>query len=450
MSEMPARSKEDIGAAVREVENEAAGGAEALYMAAMLARAPLPYDFALSVEGTPHNPALSHPAAAFFAATATIDPLVTRDLITIDADQQIYQIHDDVRDVLLDSMNDDQRLEWAGRAIYGLNLVLPDAEPQHWETVKRLMPHILACRDLVTDLEVHTAAANRVLHQAGFSLYHQKKYQEAAELIDLALAVDVAIKGRQHPDICADLEGLGAVLWAGQQYERAEAAFASCYALQKQIFTEDNPVVAPILNSLAVVRQSLGNYASAEKDFKECLRILTRTHGEEHPSVASCLNNMALLYEAIGEDCRALELAERSLAINRGVYGEEHPEVAADLNTVALLCDGLGDAVRAERFFRQSLGVRKKVYGDEHPETAQSLCNLALCLDNAGKGGEAVSLYEQGLVAYESSLGPGHPLLEAALENYLMLLEKIGMRPTSDGLRVLTERSLRAIVEKAE
>lgn len=450
MSDTPVRTKEEILAAVREVESESAGGAEALFMAAMLAETPLPYDFALSIEGTPHNPSLINPAAAFFAATATIDPLVTRDLIKIDTDDQIYQLHDDVRAALLDSLDEEQAVLWAGRAIYALNLVLPDAEPQNWNMVQWLMPHVLACRDLVTNLKVETAAANRVLHQAGFSLYHQQKYREAADLLDHALAVDVALKGKQHPDICADLEGLGTVLWAGEDYERAEAAFAGCYALQLEIFTEDNPMVAPILNSLAVVRQSQGKFDEAEATFKECLRVLTKAHGEGHPSIASCLSNLALLYEAMGRNEEALRLAERSLEINREAFGDAHPEVAADLNTVALLSDGLGDHEKSEQFFRESLEVRKKLYGSDHPETAQSLCNLALCLDNAGKGDEAADWYEQGLAAYEASLGPGHPLMETALDNYLALLEKTGGRPKSDRLRALTEAKLRAIVERAK
>jgi len=435
---------------VRELEDEAAGGVEALLMAAMLAETPLPYDFALSIEGTPHNPSLINPAAAFFAATATIDPLVTRDLIKIDADEQIYQLHDDVREVLRSSLTPEEQFTWAGRAIYALNLVLPDAEPQHWPTVQWLMPHVQVCRDLVTQLEVNTAAANRVLHQAGFSLYHQQKYSEAADLLDHALAVDVALKGKQHPDICADLEGLGTVLWAGEDFERAEAAFAGCYSLQLEIFTEDNPVVAPILNSLAVVRQSLGKFEEAEATFKECLRILTKAHGEGYPAIASCLSNLALLYEAVGRTEDALRLAERSLEINREVYGDAHPEVAADLNTVALLSDGIGDLEKAEKFFRESLGARQNIYGNDHPETAQSLCNLALCLDNAGKSDEAAEWYEQGLAAYEASLGPGHPLMDAALDNYLMLLEKTGTRPKSDRMRALAEAKLRAIVERAD
>jgi tetratricopeptide (TPR) repeat protein len=444
------RPPEAILAAIREVEQEAPGGAEALFMAAMLAPSPLPYDFALSVEGTPHNPSLINPAAAFFAATATMDPLVTRELVEADPDERTYAVFPEVREVLLGSLSDEDRLEWAGRAVYGLNLILPDAEPEQWPVVEWLMPHIDACRELVSTLGLNSPAANRVLHQAGFSLYHQGRHRESAELLDMALAVDVALKGKGHPDIAEDLEGLGTVLWAAGDLPRAEAAFAGCLELQKEIFTRDNAVTAPILNSLAVVRQALGRFDLAEQSFLDCLRVLTHTHGEGHPAIASCLNNLALLYEAMGRPADALRLAERALEINRAHYGETHPEVAADLNTLALLCDALGDAEGAEARFRESLTVRRAAFGADHPETAQSLCNLALFLDGAGRTDEAVPLYEEGLNAYEAALGPGHPLMESALDNYLKLLERTGGRPRSDRLRARAEAKLREIVGRAE
>lgn len=450
MNQTPMRPAQEILAAVKEVEAEAPGGAEALFMAAMLADSPLPYDFALSMEGTQHNPALINPAAAFFAATAIIDPLVDRDLIKTDVDAHVFQVADDVRAALIDVLTETEKVDWANRAIYALNLVLPDAEPQNWPTVEWLLPHVRVCRNLVAELGIASAAANRVLHQAGFSLYHQQRHDEAADLLDAALAVDVALKGQSHPDICTDLEGLGTVLWAGGQLKRAEAAFAGCLELQREVYTEGNPITAPILNSLAVVRQALGQFEAAEAAFKECLQVLTAAHGEGHPAIASCLNNMALLYDAMGRPADALRLAERSLEINRAVHGNDHPEVAGDLNAVALLHDALGNAAEAEDAFRQGLSVRRKVYGDDHPETAQSLCNLALFLDNAGQADEAADLYEQGLSAYEASLGPGHPLMEPALDNYLLLLEKTGSRPSSDRLRRLAENRLKAIVGRAQ
>jgi tetratricopeptide (TPR) repeat protein len=448
MTENPTpRTPADIMAAVTEVERQAPGGAEALYMAAMLADSPLPYDFALAMDGTPHNPALINPAAAFFATTALFEPLVELDLVRTDADARIFTLPRDVRDALRDALDPEQTLEWAGRAVYGLNLILPDAEPQNWPTVQWLMPHVHACRDLARDLGLTTAAANRVLHQAGFSLHHQQRHQEAAALLEAAMAVDVLLKTGLHPDIAADLEGLGTVYWAGGDLERAEAAFTECLRLQKDIFTEDNPVIVSVLNSLGVVRQALGRAEEAEQAFTECMRVLEATHGADHPATASCLSNMALLFEAEDRSDEALDAASRALGINRTAYGEDHPEVASDHNTVALMLERTGDTAGAEEHFRKSLDIRERIYGPDHPETAQALCNLALLLSATGREGESLDLFDAGLGAYETSLGPNHPLMEPALNNFIMLLERLAA--TGDEvLRRRAESRLESIVGK--
>lgn len=439
------RSQAAIMTAVNEVEQEAPGGAEALFMAAQLADSPLPYDFALAMEGTPHNPALINPAAAFFATTAMFEPLVARDLVLADADARTFTLPGDVRAALRGSLTPEQTLEWAGRAAYALNLILPDAEPRNWPTVQWLLPHVRICLRLTADLGLTSAAANRVLHQAGFSLHIQGRHSEAVELLEAAMAVDVLLKGDLHPDIAADLEGLGTVYWAAGDLERAESAFSSCLKLQKDIFTEDNPVSAPILNSLGVVRQTRGDLAGAEAALAECLRVLEQTHGPDHPATASCLSNLALLYEASNRTDEALGAAERALAVNRAAYGDDHPEVASDHNTVALILEKTGDAAGAERHFRASLDIRERVYGQDHPETAQAMCNLALLLSATGREGEALDLFDAGLAAYEAALGPDHPLMEPALDNFIRLLERLAATG-EDALRGRAEARLEAVV----
>lgn len=447
MTDRAQRTSEAILAAVRDVENEAAGGAEALYMAAMLADSPLPYDFALAMDGTPHNPALINPAAAFFAAAAIIDPLVESGLIDVNPDSQIFALRPEVKTALRETMDTETALEWASRAVYGLNLILPDAEPQNWPTVQWLLPHVTACRALVDELGLHTAAANRVLHQTGFSYYHQQQFKEAADLLEAAMAVDVALKGGHHPDIAADLEGLATTYWAGEDYARAEAAFAACLELQQEILTEDNPMSTPVLNGLAVVRQAQGRFDEAEETFKECLRVLKATHGEDHPATASCLSNMALLCEATDRADEALALAEKALAINLAAFGETHPEVASDLNTVGLLRERTGDTAGAEEHFRKSLSIRERIYGADHPETAQALCNLALLVASTDREEEAFDLFDAGLGAYEKSLGPNHPLMEPALDNFISLLERL-VASGATALRDRAEARLQAIIEK--
>ncbi|WP_272700964.1 tetratricopeptide repeat protein [Desulfovibrio sp. Fe33] len=442
-----ARSREAVMALVREVEREAPGGAESLYMAAMLADAPLPYDFALSVEGTMHNPALVNPAAAFFAATAMMTPLIERGLVVADPDAQVFTLPRDVRETLREAMDRDQAAEWAGRAIYALNLSLPDADPQNLPLVEWLLPHVLACRDAAADLGVNTAAANRVMHQAGFTLYYGQRHQEAAGLLEAAMTVDVALKGDRHPDITADLEGLATVYQAGGDLARAEAAFSACLDLQREILTENNPAMIPVLNGLAMVRQARGDLSGAEAALNDCLAVLRASGGERHPAAASCLHNLALLMDALDRPQDGLRLALESLDMTAALYGEHHPETAASHNLAGLLFERLGKAPEAEAHFRKSLSIRSRTFGEDHPETAQALCNLALFLDGQGAAEEAFDCFERGFAAYEAALGPDHPYMESALDNLVAFLERTAA--SDSPLRERAEARLRLIVEKA-
>ena len=436
-----------ILAAVAQVQAREPASAETLKMAAMLADWPLPLDFTLAMDGADHNPALINPAAAMFASMALLNPLFNSDLILSTDEDRAFQIRPEVRQALHEAMTPEERQEWAGRAAYALNLVLPDAEPQNWPVVEYLMPHVLACRDLAA-MGLATAATNRVLHQAGFSLHLQNRHRESAELLHAALAVDVAIKGEGHPDIPTDWEGLGMVLWSGGDLAAAQAAFAACLDLQQKIYTEDNPVSAPVLNSLAVVQQNQGLFAEAEASYRRCMDIIRKNHGEIDPTFASCLGNLALLLEAMDRPDEALEAAKQAWTILTRIFGPDHPDVAEALNTMALLNESLGNHQQAEILFRQSLELRSRLLGPDHPVTAQTMCNLALLLDGFGRAGEAMEFYEKGLAIYQQTLGPDHPYMESALDNYLGLLERTGLRSRADAMRRGAEDLLRKIVEQ--
>ncbi|EGB15044.1 hypothetical protein DND132_1838 [Pseudodesulfovibrio mercurii] len=432
---------------VREVEREAPGGAETLYMAAMLADSPLPYDFVLSVDGTPHNPALVNPAAAFFAATAIMDPLVNRGLVEADADEQAFALPGDVRAALRAGLDREQTAEWAGRAVYALNLSLPDADPQNWPLTEWLLPHVLACRDLAVDPGVPTAAANRVLHQAGFSLHFQGRHREAAELLEAAMAVDVAVKGGHHPDIAADLEGLATVYRAGGDLVRAEAAFRACLDLQGEIFTANHPATAPVLNGLALVLWERGDAAGAEAALDGCLDVLRAAGEERGPARAACLHDKALLLDALDRSAEGLRLAQDCLALTTDLYGGHHPETAAAHDLVGRLCRGLGRDDEAETHFRAGVDVRSRVFGQDHPETGRALCDLALFLDERRREAEALDCFERGFEAWEEWLGPDRPLSGEALDHLIAFLER-----TASSASPLRERALarlKRIVEQA-
>lgn len=281
----------DIRTRFEELREQSPMAAEILCMGVFLADASLPTEFALHIEGGMHSPALLNPAAAVFAVAATLDPLLSCGLAQSDAESQTFSIPEEVRRAVLELIPEDERSEWAARACYVLNLSLPDAEPGNWCVAEPLMPHVEACFHLV-EQGVRSVAANRVLHQAGFFLFQQERFDEAVRYLEAALKVDVDVKGERHPDIAADHEGLGMVRLAAGDLDGAEREYRACIGLREEIFTPDNPMLAPALDGLAYALLAGGRTDEAVGHWERAASIMERASGGEHPFVTACRENI--------------------------------------------------------------------------------------------------------------------------------------------------------------
>lgn len=280
----------DIQTTLDTLKEEAPMAAEILCMAAFLADAPLPIEFALHVDGGMHSPALLNPAAAVFAVAATLEPLFFKELAVSDEESQAFSIPAEVKKAVIDALPAGERVEWAGRACYVLNLSLPDAEPGNWYAAEPLMPHVEACYALI-EQGVRSAAANRVLHQAGFFLFQQERYGDAVRYLEAALMVDLDVKGEEHPDIGTDREGLGMVKLAAGDVRGAEQEYLACIGLREAIYTPENPMLAPALDGLAYSLLAQGREGEAVAHWLRAAEIMERAAGGEHPFVVQCREN---------------------------------------------------------------------------------------------------------------------------------------------------------------
>ncbi len=283
---------QDMEKALADLGREAPMAMEVLCMAAFLGDAPLPAEFGLNVEGGMHNPALLNPAAAIFAVAATMDPLFNAGLAEQDPETLTVSIAESVREGVRKALPEASHPQWKERACYVLNLCLPDAQTGNWPAAEPLMPHVLCCLDHVK-AGLRSASANRVLHQTGFFLFQQERYEQAVEMLEAALLVDVDIKGEKHPDIASDHEGLGMVNLAGGRVQDAESHYRRCLALRREIFTQDNPMLAPAYDGLAHTLLASGDNAGAVESWDEAARIMAAAAGETHPFVVQCHENAA-------------------------------------------------------------------------------------------------------------------------------------------------------------
>lgn len=264
---------------------------EALCCACVLADAPIPFEMAIAAEGAMHNPALLNPAAAMFAVAATLEPLCSKGLAEMDHGTGTYSIPAEVRERVVAGMSPEDRSAWQARAIHALSLAVPDASPDT-PPLAGLAPHINVCLSLVRE-GFASPDANRALHQYGFSLHFAGQHLDAAELLEAALSVDVALKPEGHPDIAADLEGIASVLAAAGEHERAVEYYERCAELFETLWTEGNQALIPVLAGLALSLRELGREEEAVATAKRAGDLFEQHFGDLPVSpdgaVADCL-----------------------------------------------------------------------------------------------------------------------------------------------------------------
>lgn len=437
-------SPEAIVQAVRAIEADSPLSVEVLCMAVMLAPEPLPLDFALTLDGASHNPALLNPAAAIFAVAATLDPVLNSGFMEQDLATDTLSVPEHVRRALRESMTPEQARDWASRAMYALNLVLPDVDQEIWDRVDFLLPHVRVCADLVRELGVNTAAANRVLHQTGYALHMQDRNEEAVPFVEAALNVDVAVKGEMHPEIAGDYEGLGMVCLAAGLSEKAAGALERSLHVYEAVFTENNPAMAPVLNMLGVVRMRLGEFDAAARCLERC-RVVLEAGAPDDPALATCLTNLAHAREALGQQAEARVLAEAALPLMEDLAGPESPVLLELLYLLARLHLANGDADRAEQAHDRAVRVATGAFGPDTVMTSRALCLRGLFLDTVGRRDEALEGFRAGLAVLqgELSLGPDTP--DEALDLCVDLLERVR---DHDGLRELAHAALHQVVSR--
>ena len=384
-------------------------------------------------------------------------------LLHRDADAKTLGIHRLVQGVIQDGLTEEEKRQWAERAVRAVNGAFPSPEFANWAQCERLVPQALACASLIEAPALEFKQAGRLLNQAGYyltrrarfseaeppyqralairekvlgpdhpdvaqslnnlaALYHEQgKHATAEPLYQRALAIREKALGPEHPDVATCLNNLAELYRARGKNAQAEPLYQRALAIHEKVLGPDHPEVAMSLNNLALLYHGQGKYAQAEPLYQRALAITEKALGPEHPNVATCLNNLAGLYHVQGKHAKVELLTQRALAIDEKALGSEHPSLATDLNNLAELHRVQGKYAQAEPLFPRALAISEKALGPEHPNVASSLNNLAALYKNQGKYAQAEPLYQRALEIREKALGPEHPDVATSLNNLARL-----------------------------
>lgn len=124
----------------------------------------------------------------------------------------------------------------------------------------------------------------------------QRKYKEAANLLNEALAIRERTLGENHQAVAATLNNLAVLYGKRGKFKEAEPLCKRALEIREKVFGHDHPDVAKQLNNLALICQNQGLYDEVEKYYRRALEIYEKKLGPDDPNVAKTKNNLSSAY----------------------------------------------------------------------------------------------------------------------------------------------------------
>ncbi len=275
----------------------------------------------------------------------------------------------------------------------------------------------------------------RSLNSLGWLYTSQGRYAQARPLHERALAIFEKNFGPDHTDVAWSRYYLGSLLLRTGAPGEAKPLLERALVIFEKNLGSTDQAVAWCVNDLAQYHLAAGQYADARPLFERALRIKEQTLGPDHRDVALALNNVAYILLLMGDNTEVRHLVKRAIAIQEKSLGPEHPELAFSLQTLGELARREGNLAEAKPLLERSLAIWEKSGDPDHPEAVPTLISLADVLQESGRYAEAERLYQRALSI--------HPDLADAMEKYAALLRKMNRDAEAEKLETRA-RAIRA------
>src|SRR6266487_1492588 len=411
--------------AFEKVEQANPAAADLLRLCAFLAPDAIPEEI-ITESAADLGPVLEPVASDAVDLDEAIAALGAYSLVHRNATEKTLSVHRLVQAVLKDQMDEQDRQQWAQRAVQAVNAAFPEVKFETWLQCERCLPHAQACMILIEQERLTIPEAADLLTSMGWYLGERGRYTEAESPLQHAMTI------REQQSEVEDLQTaytattLGWLCEYQGKYAQAEPLYQRTLSIREQQLGPQHPGTANSLNNLAALYQTQGKYSLAEPLYQRALSIYEQQLGAEHPTTASSLNNLAGLYRMQGKYEQAEPLYLRALSIREQQLGPQHPDTALSLNNLALLYSAQGKDKQAEPLYERTIVIYEAQLGAQHPWLAVSLNNLAELSRPQGKDKQAEPLYLRMLSTYEQQLGPDHPDTATGLNNLATLYHHQG------------------------
>jgi tetratricopeptide (TPR) repeat protein len=143
----------------------------------------------------------------------------------------------------------------------------------------------------------------------------QRRFSEAAELFNRALAIYVASYGDNHTLTVTVINNLAGSYLSDRKFDAAEPLYKRGLAATEKLLGPDHYGVAISLDWLAQTNFFQGRYAEAEVHLKRGITVAEKSTGPESQLVVRLLDHLISVVKAQGREQEATALKERAQQI---------------------------------------------------------------------------------------------------------------------------------------
>jgi tetratricopeptide (TPR) repeat protein len=153
------------------------------------------------------------------------------------------------------------------------------------------------------------------LNNVGQFYRAQRRFPEAAELFNRALAIYVASYGDNHSLTATVINNLAGTYLSEGKFDAAEPLYRRGLAASEKLLGPDHYAIAISLDWLAQTNFRQGRHAEAESELKRGIAIAEKATGPDSQLVIKLLDHLISVVKAQGRTQEASALTERTQQI---------------------------------------------------------------------------------------------------------------------------------------
>ena len=271
-----------------------------------------------------------------------------------------------------------------------------------------------------------SAEAWESLAQAGHTLFHLGRYDEALDLLSKSRDAMVSPRGPDHPKTLVVMANLASAYREAGRFADAIPLLEEVLRRRKANPDRDDPEINSAMANLALAYREAGRFAEAIPLLEEVIRFDKALKGEDSPFTLTAMNNLALSYQTASRLPEAITLFEEGAPAPQRRLGPDHPSTLTAMNNLAGAYQTADRPRDALPLFEEVYGLMKARLGPDHPNTLVALNNLGVNYLNTGRLDQALPVFEEASRRMKAKLGPDHPHTLSALFNIARVHQSAG------------------------